>query len=330
MRLCLLSATVLSIGSSTPASAQMLKDPALEALYQAERFDELQRAAAARAAAQPDDVQAVLGVALAALARDDAPARLAAIQRAEACIEKQPKAAPCQYALGTVLGVQAMSEGMFKAARSVGTIRDALQAAHELDPAWFPARSALSEFYLLAPGMMGGSVAKAAELARSAPKPEQVRLLQARAAAQEKKFEQALQGFMALPAEMEATVAEDARAWATQCVLAMAGSGQAAKAQPLAEKMAREHARYAQPVYALARVRGETGAREEALKLYEQAATLKGGDELPTTYRIGVELQELGRKAEAKAAFTRYLAGGKGSKSAKEDARKRLEQLAGA
>lgn len=330
MRLCLLSATVLSIGLSPPASAQMLKDPALEALYQADRFDELQRAAAARAAAQPDDVQAVLGVALAALARDDAPARLAAIQRAEACIEKQPKAAPCKYALGTVLGVQAMSEGMFKAARSVGTIRDTLQAAHELDPAWFPARSALSEFYLLAPGMMGGSAAKAAELARSAPKPEQVRLLQARAAAQEKKFELALQGFMALPAEMEATVAEDARAWATQCVLAMAGSGQAAKAQPLAEKMAREHARYAQPVYALARVRGETGAREEALKLYEQAATLKGGDELPTAYRIGVELQELGRKAEAKAAFTRYLAGGKGSKSAKEDARKRLEQLAGA
>lgn len=319
---------VLLIAMSPFASAQMLKDPALEALYQADRFDDLQRAAAARVAAQPDDAQAVLGVALAALARDDAPARLAAIQRAEACIGKQPKAAPCQYALGTVLGIQAMSEGMFKAARSVGTIRDALQAAHEIEPAWFPARSALSEFYLLAPGMMGGSASKAAELARSAPKPEQVRLLQARAAAQEKKFEQALQLFMALPAELEPVVAEDARAWATQCVLVMAGTGQAAKAQPLAEKMAREHARHAQPAYALARVRAEAGAHEEALKLYEQAAALKGADELPTGYRIGVELHELGRKAEAKAAFTRYLASGKGPKGAKDDAKKRLEQLA--
>ncbi len=319
----------LLIAASPSAHAQMLKDPALEALYQADRFDELQRSAAARVAAQPDDAQAVLGVALAALARDDAPARVVAIQRAEACLEKQPKAAPCQYALGTVLGIQAMSEGLFKAARSAGTIRDALQAAHEADPAWFPARSALAEFYLLAPGMMGGSAAKAAELARSAPRPEQVRLLQARAAAQAKKFDEALALHLGLPAELEATVAEDARAWAVQCVLAMAGSGQAAKALPLAEKVAREHPRHAQPLYALARVRGETGAREEALTLYERAATLKGGAELPTAYRIGVELQELGRKAEAKAAFERHIAGGKGSKASKEDAKKRLEQLAG-
>lgn len=319
----------LLIAASPFATAQMLKDPALEALYQADRFDELQRSAAARVAAQPDDAQAVLGVALAALARDDAAARLAAIQRAEACLEKQPRAAPCQYALGTVLGIQAMSEGMFKAARSAGTIRDALQAAHEADPAWFPARSALAEFYLLAPGMMGGSTAKAGELARSAPRPEQVRLLQARAAAQAKKFDDALALHLGLPADLEATVAEDARAWGAQCVLAMVGSGQATKAQPLAEKISREHPRHAQPLYALARVRGEAGAHDEALKLYERAATLKGGEELPTAYRIGVELQELGRKAEAKAAFERHIASGKGSKASKEDAKKRLEQLAG-
>jgi len=310
-------------------SAQMLKDPALEALYQADRHDELQRVAAARVAAQPDDAQAVLGMALAALARDNAPARQAAIQRAEACVEKQPKAAPCQYALGVVLGIQAMSEGMFKAARSAGTIRDALQAAHDNEPAWFPARSALSEFYLMAPGMMGGSTTKAAELARSAPRPEQVKLLEARAATLDKKFDAALQGFMSLPTSLDAVVAEDARAWAVQCVLGMVGAGQAARAQPLAEKLAREQGRYAQPVFALARVRAETGAHEEALKLYEQAATLKGGEDLPIAYRMGIELQELGRKADAKAAFTRHIASGKGSKNSKEDAKKRLEQLEG-
>ncbi len=309
------------------AQAQTFKDPALEALYAADRNDELQRVASARLAGQADDAQAVLGVALASLSRDDAPARQAAIQRAQACIDKQPKAAACHYSLGVVLGIQAMSEGMFKAARSAGTIRDALLAAHEIDPAWFPARSALSEFYLQAPGMMGGSTAKAAELARSAPQPEQVRALEARAAAADKKWDAALQGFMALPAKLEPSLAEDARGWATQCVLAMVNVGQAAKAQPLAEKLAREQAQHAQPVYALARVRAETGAREEALKLYERSATLKGADELPLAYRIGIELQELGRKDEAKAAFTRYIASGKGSKNSKEDAKKRLEQL---
>jgi tetratricopeptide (TPR) repeat protein len=320
----------LVVAALAPAAgAQMLKDPALEALYQADRHDELQRAAATRVAAQPDDAQAVLGVALAALARDNAPARQAAIQRAEVCIEKQPKAAPCQYALGVVLGIQAMSEGMFKAARSAGTIRDALQAAHDSEPAWFPARSALSEFYLMAPGMMGGSTTKAAELARSAPRPEQAQLLQARAATLDKKFDVALPAFISLPGNLDAVVAEDARAWAVQCVLAMVNAGQAAKALPLAEKLAREEGRYAQPVFALARVRAEAGAHEEALKLYEQAATLKGGEDLPTAYRAGIALQELGRKAEAKAAFTRYIASGKGSKNSKEDAKKRLEQLEG-
>jgi tetratricopeptide (TPR) repeat protein len=181
----------------------------------------------------------------------------------------------------------------------------------------------------MAPGMMGGSTAKAGELARSAPKPEQVKLLEARAATLDKKFDAALPAFMALPSNLDAVVAEDARAWAVQCVLAMVNAGQAAKALPLAEKLAREQGRYAQPVFALARVRAESGAHEEALKLYEQAATLKGGEDLPTAYRAGIVLQELGRKAEAKAAFTRYIASGKGTKNSKEDAKKRLEQLEG-
>jgi len=320
----------LSVANLAPcAGAQMLKDPALETLYQSDRFDELQRAAAARVAAAPDDAQAVLGVALAALARDNGPARQAAIQRAETCVEKQPRAAPCHYALGVVLGIQAMSEGLFKAARSAGTVRDALQAAHEIDPVWFPARSALSEFYLMAPGMMGGSTAKAAELARSAPRPEQVRLLEARAAAADKRYDAALQGFMALPASLDPEVAEDARSWAAQCVMGMAAAGQGAKALPLAEKLVREQGRHAVSVFALARVRAEAGAHDEALKLYEQAATLKGSEDLPIAYRAGIELQELGRKAEAKAAFARHIASGKGSKNSNEDARKRLEQLEG-
>ena len=139
------------------AQAQTFKDPALEALLSADRFDELQRVSAARVATQPDDAQAVLGLALAALERDDAAARLAAIRRAEACIDKQPKAAPCHYALGATLGVQALSEGMMKMARSLGSVKEALTQAHTLEPDWYAARSALIEFHLLAPGMMGGS-----------------------------------------------------------------------------------------------------------------------------------------------------------------------------
>lgn len=311
------------------AQAQMFKDAGLQALYDAERHDELQRVALQRVGARPDDAQAVLGLAMTALQRNEAPARLAAIQRAEACIERQPRAAPCHYALGTVLGVQAMSEGLFKAARSAGTVRGALGTALEIDPEAYPPRAALVEFYLLAPTVMGGSAERAAELSRAAPTPEQVRALQARIALGERKFEQGLQLLAALPALLPPELAEDVRAWAVQCALGLANSGQSAKAQPAIEKLRREHAAHAGPAYALARLRGEQGAHEEALQLYAQAALLRGADLYPLPYRIGIAQQALGRTEAARAALQRYVAAGRGQKAALEDARKRLAQLGG-
>ena len=59
----------------TPLAAQTLKDPALEALYVTDWSEELQRLATQRLAAQPEDAQAGLAMALVALERDDAAAR---------------------------------------------------------------------------------------------------------------------------------------------------------------------------------------------------------------------------------------------------------------
>jgi tetratricopeptide (TPR) repeat protein len=319
----------LGLATALGAQAQTFKDPALEALFTAERIDELQRVSAARLSAQADDAQAVLGVALAALERDDAPARLAAIKRAEACIDKQPKAAPCHYALGATMGVQAMSEGMFKMARSLGTVKDALNQAHALEPDWYLARSALIEFNLVAPGMMGGSASKAAELARSAARPGQVKALEARVALQDKKFDEALQALQSLPAGTEGAVLSDARSWTFQAGMGLVNSGQAVKAQAHFERLTRERADTAAPFYGLARARGEQGAHEDALKLYEQAQKLKGASQWPLQYRIGMSLQQLGRKDEAKASYKKYVALGKGPSSLLSDAKKRLEELGG-
>ncbi len=319
--------TVLALAVLSTARAQTFKDPALEALYVAEKTAELQRVSLARVAAQPEDAQAVLGLALTALQRDDAPTRLAAIQRAQACLEKQAQAAPCHYALGVVMGVQAMSEGMFKMARSAGTVKEALTQAQALEPGWYAARSALVEFYLEAPGMMGGSASKAAELARAAPRPAQVKVLEARVALADKQFEAALQGLQALPPGAEAEVQSDARGWAVQAGMGLVNSGQAAKAQPHFERLTREHADFAGPFYGLARARGEQGAHEDALRLYEQAQKLKGAGQWPLLYRIGMSQQQLGRKDEARASFKKYVALGKGPSSLLSDAKKRLDEL---
>ncbi len=327
-RACQLLVT-LALAAAFTAHAQTFKDSALEALYTAEKTDELQRLSAARVATLPDDAQAVLGLALAALERDDAAARLAAIKRAEACIDKQPRAAACHYALGVVMGVQAMSEGMFKMARSVSTVKEALTQAQALEPEWYAARSALVEFYLEAPGMMGGSASKAAELARGAPKPGQVKALEARVALADKKFEASLQGLLALPPGTDAAVQSDARGWAVRAGMGMVNSGQAAKAQPLFERLTREQADSAGPYYGLARARGEQGAHEDALKLYEQAQRLKGAAQWPLQYRIGMSQQQLGRKDDARSSFKKYVALNKGPASLLSDAKKRLEELGG-
>jgi tetratricopeptide (TPR) repeat protein len=306
---------------------QMFKDAAWQQLYQDDRAADLLRAAQQRMQAQPEDPQAVLALGLLALQGTDSAARQTALQKAEACIEKQPAAAPCHYVLGTVLGVQAMSEGMMKAARSAGTVRAALGKAQELEPAWYPARSALAEFYLLAPGIMGGSTSKAQELARSAPSPEQARLLEARILMGDRKFEAALKTLVDLPATLPPSLQEDARQWALQASIGLINGGNAATAQPTLERLAREQPGEAGPTYALGRALAEQGGHDKALKLYEQSSRLKGADRLPLAWRIGIAQQALGRNDEAKASFQRFVAANKGQKSALEDAKKRLAQL---
>lgn len=317
---------VLCTALCSAVQAQTLKDPALEALYVADRTEELQRAALQRS---PDDPQAVLALALVALERDEAAARLKALERAQSCAEKQTRAAPCQYAYGVLLGIQAMSEGMMKMARSASVVKDALTAAQEIDPAWYPARSALMEFHLVAPALMGGSTSKAAELARTAPRPEQVAALQGRVAMQDRRFDTALAAFNALPTALDHALGADVRGWGTQAGLGAVASGQSGKAQPFFERLLREHPAHSAGAYGLARVRGELGDWAEALRLYERAATLKGSRQWPLAYRIGIALQALGRHDEAKASLKRFVDAGKGQKASLEDARKRLEQLGG-
>ncbi len=311
------------------SQAQMFKDPAFESLYQAERSDDLSKAASQRLAGTPDDPQAVLALGLAALMKDSADARRQALTRAEACITRDPKVAACQYTHGVLLGVQAMSEGMMKAARSIGTVRQALLSAHELEPSWYPARSALVEFYVEAPGMLGGSSGKAEELAKSAPLPEQAKALQARVQMGDKKHEAALATLLALPANLEPNLNGDVQSWTMQSGMQLVNAKQPAKAVPAFERLMRDKPNSAAGYYGLARAKGELGDWAEALALLEKSAKLKGADSWPVVYRIGIAQQQLGKTDAAKASFKSFIDAGKGQKNSLEDARKRLEQLGG-
>lgn len=319
-------AVVAGTGSAT---AQPFHDAAFNALYAADKLDELGQLSRQRLAQRADDDQAVLAGALAALTSGDAKQRDTAIRQAEACLQSKPAAAPCHYALGAVLGVHSMSQGMLKVVANVSRVKHALEKAVALEPQWYIGRGALVEFYALAPSVVGGSVAKAREVARAAPVPDQARVLEAGLSIKEDHFEQALALLAEVKPGKDAALDGDLRQWWLAAGAGLIGDGKHDAARAAFERLAREQPAYAAGSYGMGRLAFETGAHAEAIKLFEQSARLKGADRLPLDYRIGLAQQALGRNEAARASYTRFIAGGRGAHRSLEDAKKRLAQLGG-
>ncbi len=320
---------LLAIGLLTGAAAQaqVFKDNTLNALYDAERFAELDQLALQRLATRVDDAQAVLATALVAMISNDSAKREAVIQRAEACLQKAPQAAPCHYSLGSVLGIHAMSQGAMKMISSVGRVKNELSKALELEPQWYTARSALVEFYLQVPGFAGGGAGKAAEVARGAQRPEQARALEARVALKEEHYDQAAALLAEVKPGADTAVADDLQQLWVSTGIGMLGKGQKDQARSLFQRLSKDQPEQAAGPYGLGRVETEAGAFAEAITLFERSAKLKGADRLPVDYRLGIAQQGLGQNEAARASFQRFLAGGRGSRNALEDAKKRLQQL---
>ena len=322
-----LTAAVLCL-SAPAAWAQMFTDPALEALFKARQFAELDRAGQQRLAARADDRQAVLALAVAVQQAESTKARReAAIARAEVCVDKQPQAAECHFALGATLGVHAVNEGLMAMAGSAGRVQESLRRALELAPAWYAARSAMVTFYVVAPGLMGGSQDKALQTARAAAKPEQARALQAFIDLNAEKPEAALAVLQGIPAGGDSVLDDDVRDWGNGAAFALLNAGQPARARDWFERLLRERPADARAAYGLGRVHAESQAHAEALAWYDKSRRGEGAASLPIDYRAGLSHQALGQAAAARESLGRFVKAGKGPKKSLDDARKRLEQL---
>ena len=96
-----------------------------------------------------------------------------AIAHLEKAAELEPSVPEHQILLGRAYGQLAVRSGMTKKFGLAKRARGALERAVQLDPASVEARSSLLQFYLLAPGLAGGSTSKAraqaAEIAQRNP-----------------------------------------------------------------------------------------------------------------------------------------------------------------
>lgn len=141
-----------------PAAAARPADPAPLELIAAGRIDDALRLLQARTAASPNDAEGFNLLARAYYAEerwDDA------IHAAERSVALQPDNSSYHMWLGRAAGEKAEHSNFFTAARMVGRIKREFERAVELDGSNVEARSNLAEFYIEAPGFMGGSPDKA-------------------------------------------------------------------------------------------------------------------------------------------------------------------------
>ncbi len=322
-------ATLAAFAVSTPLWAQTVKDAPLAAMLEAGRYAEAERAASARVAAKPDDMDAYAALTLAVLNLNDATRHEAALKHLEACTARLPQAAMCHYGAGSVLGAQALSQGMLKALGSVGRVRDSLARALELDPLLYAARNALVQFYLVVPGIAGGSVAKAREIASaaSARQPEHAKLLLALIDMNQKKNEQAERGLASVRAGDDKELAADvAEVWA-QLGFTYLNDKQDTKARSAFERVVRERPASPNGHYGLGRVLTDAGQFDQAIVSFERAAALDRAGTLPIEYRAALAHLAKGDREKARTLLTRFVAAGKGSSKNLDDAKKRLAQL---
>jgi tetratricopeptide (TPR) repeat protein len=225
--------------------------------------------------------------------------------------------------------VQAVNGGMLKAMTLTGRIHDAFAKAVELDPLYFDARDGLVQFYLLAPGIAGGSVSKAREVAAAAQarQPEHAKLLRARIAMREERWAEAERELASVQAGADAALRSAVReAWG-QVGAVYLHNAQPAKARPVFERLQREYAAYALGFYGMGRLLLDAGSLDEAIAALERARGLTGAVRLPIDYRLGLAWLQKGDKARAKSLLERFVSAGKGHPNNLGDAKKRLAEL---
>ena len=147
--------------------------------FEARRYEEARKFFSPYAAAHPKDAEAAywLGRTLNGLGKMDE-----AIEWLGKATKLAPKRSDIFLALARAYGRAAQEASML---RKPGLAKDAHAAwlkAVELDPGNLDARNDLIQFYLIAPGFMGGSVDKAREQANEIAKRDAVRGAMARAA----------------------------------------------------------------------------------------------------------------------------------------------------
>jgi tetratricopeptide (TPR) repeat protein len=312
-----LAATLLLV-AGTAAVAQTPLDRAV-ALFEQRQYAEAVGLLAPLVDAEPRNAtaRAYYGMAL-VNARGDLDGAIVQLEKATAL---DPQSSRYQMWLGSLYSSKAGSAGMFKAASLAGKARDAFESAVELDPTSVEAHQALLQFYLAAPGIVGGSVTRARDEAAAIAQLDvrSGRLADARIAEHEEDWRAAEKAYRAALA-----LRDDDAGTHNQLgyMLLRQGRNDDAVAEfnryvELAPDDANAHDSLGEGLLAAGKAEDAAASYRKALELNPKFA--------PSAWGLGQCLDRLGRRDEAAAQYRRYLELAPKGQFA-DDARKRLSK----
>ena len=288
---------------AAPAFAKTL--PEVQAMVESKASGAL-AAAEALTKVTPNDANAWVMLTRARLQAKQAEKAIAAGEKATALGAKNAQAF---YWLGNAYGNRIGEVGMLSKMTMAPKLRDAFEQAVKLDPALIDARASLIEFYLQAPGAIGGGIDKARAQASTIAKYDRAKglMAQARIAMHEKKPADALKAYESAyalkPNDMQIRLSlilvyQEAKRWKD--------------AYALARQWSVEEPRKAKPWYQIGRLAAESGqylaegevAMRNYLKLGREA-----GDPEPkhAHYRLGQILAKSGRRDAARVELQAAL-----------------------
>jgi tetratricopeptide (TPR) repeat protein len=298
-------------------------------LFKAEKYAEIERLANSRLAQDPRNFDALIAKsdALVALGPDHFDD---AVKVAEQCAAAHPTKAECQEAIGSALGAKAMTGGMMAAMGSVGKIKDAFKKAVEIDPKSVSARYALMQFYVMAPGIAGGSTSKAKEIAAETAQfsPEAGKLMQAQLELADDKFAKAEAVALSVNAGGNDFLVKQQRSMMSSIGFKYLAEKKYSDCDRLFQEVQKRFPEHDIGLYGQARVLQETGKHAAAISLLDKANSLAAAPHSINYFRLGQSFQATGDKAKAVAAYEKALSIKAGmSKKQSDDATAQLKVL---
>ncbi len=298
-------------------------------MLKAEKFADVERLATTRLAADPRNIDAMIAKGEALLAQgserhDDA------VKLGELCIATHPLRAECQEAFGTALGAKAMTAGLMAAMGSVGKIKGAFQKAVELDPKSVSARYSLMQFYVMAPGIAGGSTSKAKAIAVETAQfsPEAGKLMQAQLDLADKEIAKAEAAALSVNAGGNEFLIRQQRGILASIGLKYVEDKKYADGDRMFQETHKRFPDHDIGLYGQARVLQEQGKHAAAIALLEKANGVAPVPRARNYFRLGQSWQASNDKAKAVAAYEKALTIKPGlSKAQQEDISAQLKAL---